>query len=193
MLFSSIAQLFIFVRRVVRRAQMLLLRPAFKRCGANFIFDPNGNYSFETIEVGDDVFIGNGATLQASQSGIVIGNKVMFGPQVTVMGGDHNTSVIGQFMFDVKIKRPEDDQPVVIEDDVWVGTGAIILKGVRLGRGCIIAAGAVVTKDVAPYTIVAGVPARRLSARFDAATILAHEATLYAARDRCLSEHLEVV
>ncbi|HEX7975754.1 MAG TPA: acyltransferase [Anaerolineales bacterium] len=163
---------------------MLLLRPAFKRYGKNFGFDPDGLYTYQTIEVGDDVSLGDRATLIASDSGIVIGSKVMFGPNVTIMGGNHNTSVLGQFMFDVKVKRPEDDQLVVIEDDVWVGAGAIILKGVCLGRGCIVAAGAVVTKDIPPYCVAAGVPAKPRFVRFDVDAILAHENSLYPASQR---------
>jgi acetyltransferase-like isoleucine patch superfamily enzyme len=165
--------------RVKRRILMALLRPLFARHGRNFVFDPDGSYSFKTIQVGDDVFIGPGAILQASESSIIIGNKVLFGPNVTIMGGDHNTSVVGQFMYDVKVKRPEDDQPIVIEDDVWIGAGVTILKGVRLSRGCIVAAGAVVTHDVPPYSVAAGVPARVIGLRFDVGTIITHEALLY--------------
>ncbi|CAG0905860.1 unnamed protein product, partial [Darwinula stevensoni] len=80
----------------------------------------------------------------------------MFGPNVTIMGGNHNTSVIGAFMYDVREKLPENDQPVIIEDDVWVGTGVIILKGVTIGKGSIIAAGSVVTKSCKPYSILGG-------------------------------------
>ncbi len=57
--------------------------------------------------------------------------------------------------------------PPVIEDDVWIGGNAIILQGIRIGCGAIIAAGAVVTKDVDPYTIVGGIPARKIRDRFD--------------------------
>lgn len=184
-----IAHIIIFYQRADRRLKMLLLRAAFKKHGKNFIFDPNGSYSYGTIEVGDDVFIGEGAVLRA-QKGIVVGNKVMLGPNVIIRGGDHNTSVIGQFMFDVKNKRPEDDQFICIEDDVWIGAGAIILKGVRLGRGCIIAAGAVVTKNVPPYTVVAGVPAKVLHARFDMETLIKHEACLYSPDWRLSAEYL---
>ncbi len=157
--------------------------------GKNFVFDPDGEYSFHNIEVGDDVFIGPGAVLSATESKISISNKVMFGPNVTIMGGDHNTSVVGKFMYDVKEKRPEDDQPVVIEDDVWIGTGAIILKGVKIHRGSIVAAGSVVTKDVPPYTIVAGVPAKVVKMRFDADTIIAHESILYSQEKRLTKEY----
>ena len=55
-----------------------------------------------------------------------------------------------------------EDAPVVIEDDVWIGAGAIVLPGVTVGRGSIVAAGAVVTRSIEPHTIVAGVPARQI-------------------------------
>jgi acetyltransferase-like isoleucine patch superfamily enzyme len=166
-------------QRLVRRAAMLLLRAAFRKHGRNFVFDPFGNYSFETIEVGDDVFLGPSAVLAASESFIRIGSKVMFGPNVTVLGGNHRTDVIGAFMADVKEKRPEDDRGVRIEDDVWVGAGSTILHGVVVRRGAIVAAGAVVTHDVPPYAVVGGCPARVLKWRWNLEDVLEHEAKLY--------------
>jgi len=171
--------------------KMLLLRSAFRQCGRYFLFDPDGHYTFRTIEVGDDVSIGAGSILMASESKIIIGNKVMFGPNVMVIGGDHNTSVVGRFMYDVKEKRPEDDLDVIIEDDVWVGSGATILKGVKVGRGSVIAAGAVVNREVLPYTIVGGIPAKEISTRFnELEAILKHETALYPPEERLSMESL---
>ena len=179
-IFRWIAQGLIFGHHLWRRLKMILLRPAFGKHGHHFIFDPNSYFTYRNIEVGDYVSIGAGAVFLASESKIIIGNKVMFGPNVTVVGGNHNTSVIGKLMYDIHEKRPEDDQDVTIENDVWVGSGAIILKGVRVGRGSIIAAGAVVVKDVLPYTIVGGTPAKIISLRFkDIETIISHETLLY--------------
>jgi acetyltransferase-like isoleucine patch superfamily enzyme len=170
----------LLLQRVWRRAWMLFVRPAFGRYGRNFIFDPRDHFNHENIEVGDDVSLGRGAVLMATQSKIRIGNKVMFGPNVTVVAGNHNTSQVGRFMYDITNKRPEDDQDVVIEDDVWVGCGAIILKGVRIGRGSVIAAGALINRDVLPYTIVGGVPAKIIGVRFrDLETLHGHDAALY--------------
>jgi acetyltransferase-like isoleucine patch superfamily enzyme len=182
----------IFVRHAWRRAKMLFLRPAFQCYGRHFRFDPDGHYTFEHIEVGDDVSLGTGAILLATESRILIGNKVMFGPNVIVVGGNHNTSLIGRFMYDVQEKRPEDDQDVIIEDDVWVGSGAVILKGVRIGRGSVVAAGAVVTRDVLPYTVVGGVPARSISVRFgNLRMLLEHESALYPPEKRLSKQDLE--
>jgi len=157
---------------------MLVLIHLFKKHGRNFVFDPNGNYSFQTIEVGDNVYIGPGAVLNASKSGITIGNKVMFGPNVTIMGGDHNIYEIGKYMYDVKEKKSENDLKVVVEDDVWIGTGVIILKGVTIGKGSVVAAGALVTKDVLPYSIVGGIPARMIKMRYTSEQIEEHKRIL---------------
>jgi len=175
-----IAKGIIFGQRLWCRLKMGLLRPAFGRHGRHFIFDPNAHYTYQNIEVGDDVSIGAGAVFMASESKIIIGNKVMFGPNVIVVGGNHNTSVVGKFMYDVHEKRPQDDQDVIIEDDIWVGSGALILKGVKIARGAVVAAGAVVNKDVPPYTIVGGIPARIIALRFgDIDSVMIHETTLY--------------
>lgn len=157
---------------------MISLKQRFKRYGAGVVFTPSDIFSYETISIGNDVFIGPGAIFRASESSITIGNKVMFGPRVTIMGGDHNFSHVGRYMFDVKEKAPGDDLPVVIEDDVWVGAGAIILKGVTIGRGAIVAAGAVVNKNVEPYSIVGGVPAKKIARRFSDEQIAEHERIL---------------
>jgi acetyltransferase-like isoleucine patch superfamily enzyme len=102
----------------------------------------------------------------------------MLGPYVCIVGADHRYDVEGTPMY--FSGRPTLAQ-TVIEDDVWIGCRAIIMAGARIGRGAIVAAGAVVTKDVAPYTIVGGVPARRIGDRFpDSAAIEKH--------DRMLSE-----
>jgi tetrahydrodipicolinate N-succinyltransferase len=88
-------------------------------------------------------------------------------------------------------KQPEDDLGVTIADDVWVGTRAIILHGVTIGRGATVAAGAVVTKSVPPYAIVAGMPGRVLRFRWDVETILKHEEILYPAVKRFQRGELE--
>lgn len=179
--FSMIGLIFCLAERIKRRILQIIFRPLFASHGRNFWFDPAGSYSFATIYVGDDVYLGVRPNLSASRSKIIIGNKVMFGPEVSVLGGNHSAAIVGRFMYDIKEteKRPEDDKGVIIEDDVWVGTRAIILQGVTIGRGAIVGAGSVVTKSVPPYAIVGGIPARVLRLRWDLETILRHEEMLY--------------
>ena len=80
---------------------------------------------------------------------------------------------------------------VVIEEDVWLGAGATILAGVRLGRGCIIGANSLVTKDVPPYAVVAGSPAKIIKKKFNNTQIINHEKTLYAKDERLTPKQLE--
>jgi len=167
------------LRGASNRILSVFLKPLFRSCGKNVRFDATGYYSFNTISIGNDVYIGKGAKFSASNTTITIGNKVMFGPNTIIRGGTHNTSMLNQFMFDTKNKRPKDDLPIRINDDVWIGAGATILKGVTVGRGSIVAAGAVVTHDVIPYSIVAGVPAKLLKFRWTPDEIIKHELLLY--------------
>ena len=141
--------------------------------GTNFTYANGGN-----ISIGDHTSIGMNCILFASKAVLPIGGYVMIAPNVTIVTGDHRTDLVGEYMSNVteEMKLPSNDQKVVIEDDVWVGTGAIILKGVTIGRGSIIGAGAVVTKDVAPYTIY--INAHHQKPRFTAEQIVEHECLL---------------
>ncbi len=90
----------------------------------------------------------------ASRGLLTIGDRVSFAPRVTLVTSSHpNASRIRDF-------APVRDGPIVIEDDVWIGVGAVVLPGVRLGRGAVIGANAVVTSDVEPLHVVAGQPAK---------------------------------
>ena len=98
---------------------------------------------------------------------VIIKDHVMFGPNVTIISGDHRIDIVDKPMATLNDddKLPENDMEVVFEGDNWIGENATILKGVNVGYGAVIAAGAVVVKDVKPYTVVAGVPAREVKKR----------------------------
>ncbi len=180
-----------FTQRVMKRIRMYILCPLFKQHGVNFRFDPDGDYSYKNIHAGDNVNLGVKPILMAAASTIHIGNNVMFGPEVVVIGGGHNTTVCGQAMSEVHEKTGNEDLGVVLEDDIWVGSRAIILRGVCVGRGSVIGAGAIVTKSVPPYAIVGGNPARVLRFRWNVDSILNHEKKLYPANKRLIKHDLE--
>lgn len=150
--------------------------------GDDVEFDPDGTYSYESIHLGSHVNLGARPTLLATRSTIRIGSHVMFGPGVTIRGGNHRFDIVGRYIDTIgdDEKRSEDDPGVVVEDDVWVGGNATILGGVTVGRGSVVAASAVVTKDVEPYSIVGGNPARVLRMRFTPGQVTAHEQELRA-------------
>jgi acetyltransferase-like isoleucine patch superfamily enzyme len=135
-----------------------------------------------SLSIGNDVYIGKGCTVEVDGR---IGNGVLIANRVGLVGrNDHDYRAVGLPMrrcpwigdagFDESLR-----QDLVIEDDVWIGYGAIVLSGVTVGRGAIVAAGSVVVRDVEPYAIMAGVPARPVGRRFSPPEIARHEMALY--------------
>ena len=136
----------------------------FKHVGNNTVFR-KWNSSFirpENIAIGNDVHIGTKAYFDGTGD-IVIGCGVVFGPEVTIFTRSHNydSDCLEALPFDQKMVVA----PVVINEYVWVGTKVIILPGVNIGRGSVLAAGAVVTKDVPEFAVVGGNPAKVLKYR----------------------------
>ena len=127
------------------------------------------------MSIGDYTSIPKGSVFYCTEASLTIGKKVIFGPHPTIITGDHRIDVVGKYIMDSNEKLPENDAPVVIEDDVWIGANVTILKGVTIGRGSVVAAGAVVTKSCPPYSIIGGVPAKVLKMRFSAEAIKIHE------------------
>lgn len=121
------------------------------------------------ISLGNNVYIGPNAILMATGAPIEIKGHFMAGPGLTIITGDHRIDIKGKYMDEVMLseKLPENDQPVIIEQDVWCGANVTILKGVTIGKGSVIAAGAVITKNVGEYEIWGGVPAKKIKNRFD--------------------------
>lgn len=148
-----------------------------KYCGKDVYLRPSSSdlKGLWNLSVGDGTSIPRGSTFYCTEAELIIGKKVIFGPRPTIITGDHRIDVIGKYIMDSTEKLPENDAPVVIEDDVWCGANVTILKGVILGRGCVVAAGAVVTKTFPPYSIIGGVPAKLLKMRFTPEEIELHE------------------
>ena len=142
----------------------------------------------ENLQIEDDVFFGEDCYILNALAEVRIGSHVMFGPRVSMVTGDHRTDVLGKYVTEVGEGDKYEvvngkvvncfDAPIIFEGDNWVGMNAVILKGVTVGKGAIIAAGAVVTHNVPPYEIWGGVPAAFLKKRFSDEQIARHEEQL---------------
>lgn len=112
----------------------------------------------ENIVVGSNCQINENVKLD----NVLISDYVMIAPGVTILGKMHEHSQIDLPMI---LQGEKEVRQTLIEDDVWIGTNAIIMPGLKIKKGCIIAAGAVLTKDTEPFGIYAGIPARMIRKR----------------------------
>lgn len=153
-----------------------------KHCGKGVYLRPMSSdiKGLYNLSIGDGTSVPKGSTFYCTGAPLTIGRKVIFGPNPTIITGDHRIDLIGKYIIDVTVdeKLPENDASVTIEDDVWCGANVTILKGVTIGHGSVIAAGAVVTKSFPPYSIIGGVPAKLLKRRFSEEEIKEHERLL---------------
>ena len=144
--------------------------------GKRIIAQPNIISGIKNIIMEEPVSIGPGATIYAAGAKLIIKKHVITGPNLTVITGDHKY-IPGRWIDTVKANEKEDyyDQDVTIEEDVWIGANVTILKGVTVGRSSIVAAGSLVIKDVPPYSIVGGVPAKVIKMKWEQNDIMQQE------------------
>lgn len=146
-------------------------------CGRKVFIGKRSIITYFNVNIGNDVFIGPNAIFLSTKAKIFINDHVMFGPQVTMITGDHRFDVIGKYITEISDdeKKPENDKDIIIEGDNWIGSNATILKGVRIGKGSIIAANSLVNRDVPKYSIYGGNPAKLIRERFSKQEIIDHE------------------
>ena len=170
--------------RYAQLMRRVLVKAVARRCGDGLLVGSQVGFKhLETFEIGDAVFIGAGAYIQGRFDGrCVIGNNVWIGPQAyfdardlvleDYVGWGPGAKVLGSAHTGVPADVPIVKTDLVIKPvrvRAWadIGTNAVLLPGVTVGKGAIVGAGAVVTEDVPPFAIVAGVPARFLRRRTD--------------------------
>lgn len=155
---ASFVTTYVYIQRIGFFYREFYYRNTLKNLGNNPEIHPKIKlYGMESIVIGDNVAI-NSFTHIWGQGGVIIGNNVMIASHVSIISVTHDKNTI-QMRYTKVMKE------ILIEDDVWIGSHAIILPGVNIGQGSIIGAGAVITKDIPPYSIVVGIPGRIISKR----------------------------
>lgn len=156
-----------------------------KILGGGIISYPFNIVGIENIVIEGPVTIGVNSTILTTRAKLIIKKHFIAGPGLTIVTGDH-MPLLGHYMDSVSDEDKDRldighkyDQDVIINEDVWCGANVTILKGVTIGRGSILAAGAVVTKDIPDYCIAGGVPAKVIKKRLTDEEIIAHESILY--------------
>jgi len=142
------------------RLRRTMLAPLVKKMGRNVNIQPRVHiHPLWNLSIGNNSGIGENAWISAEDR-VEIGDNVMIARELLIYTTNHE-SERGKLM----IEQPMRKAPVRISNDVWIGARVILLAGVTIGEGAIVGAGAVVTHDVEPYSIVGGVPARKIGER----------------------------
>lgn len=149
------------VMRFGRRADVIRLADEVSvYAGTRLVVSDVDVYAGVGIDIGRRTIINVGSYL-SGEGRLTIGAEVLIGPHVKLLSAGHAIDGGDEIVARNGITRA----PVVIEDGAWIGAGATVLQGVRVGQGAVVAAGSVVTHDVPPGTVVAGVPARKVRDR----------------------------
>lgn len=139
---------------VFRQIRYWACRPLFAFCGQNVNVERGVIFPAKTVSIGSNSGIGVNSSVGA---GTIIGSNVMMGPEVLIYTQNHST-----YRLDIPMLEQgfSDWAPVTIGDDVWIGARVIILPGVTIGSGSVLGAGAVIPRDIPPYAVAVGNPAR---------------------------------
>lgn len=183
MISKTIVKLTLAFPYIFDKILSIFYRKTMKCCGPKVYLRPSSSdfKGLQNLSVGGGTSIPKGSIIYCTKAPCTIGQNVIFGPKPTIITGDHRIDFVGMFIIDVSDdeKLPENDLPIVIEDDVWCGANVTILKGVTIGHGSVVAVGAVVTKSFLPYSIIGGVPAKLIKMRFDNEDIKRNDEILY--------------
>lgn len=160
--------------------------------GQNVKITPPYSFHKKNIYIYDNVGIGPRSFISTPNAKVIIKGNTSIAEGLTIHSGNH-ARVVGCFVSDITDNRKPKgyDKDVVVEKDVWIGSNVTILSGVVIGRGSTIAAGSVVNKNVPPYCIVGGVPAKVIKLYWTIEEILYHESVLYPEEERFTREQLE--
>ena len=166
-------------------------RSAFGYLADNVVLTPPIWASFKNVYIYENVGIGPNCKISTPNTKVIIKGRCAIASDFTIHAGNH-ARVLGKWVTDInESNKPAGyDKDVIIDYDVWIGSRVTILSGVHVGRGATIAAGAVVSRDVPPYSVVGGVPARFIKFNWTIDEIIAHEQELYPEENRLSREEL---
>ncbi len=162
-----------FLKKINFYIKLFLSQEKWRKLNSHNFTTIENSFIFDNISIGKHTY---GPLIvyrwNSENEKLEIGNFCSIASGVKfILGGNHETNTFSTYPFEYYFNNQKlvatSKGPIIIEDDVWIGTDSIILSGVKIGKGAVIAAGSVVVKDVLPYSIVGGNPAKFIKFRFE--------------------------
>jgi len=163
-------------------------------CGSAKVAELNAPLDLDPSKVTIENFVRlqPGLSIIAQNGTVEIKKYTAIGANTTIIPGSHIPTVgLPQYLSTTHIN--DKDSRIVISEDCWIGAGSFLLSHAYVGRGCVVAAGSIVTKRIPPYAVVAGNPAKIIASRFTVEQILEHEKQLYPKEERMSLEEIESI
>lgn len=162
--------------------------------GKNVRITPPYSMHYKNIYIYDNVGIGPKSFISTPNAKVIFKGNTAVAEGLTIHSGNH-VRILGKYVSDItdKDKPSGYDADVIIEEDVWIGSNVTILAGVTIGRGCTIAAQAVCNRDIPPYCIAGGIPAKVIKMYWSVEQILEHEQKLYPEELRLPKAYLDQI
>ena len=181
------------IRKAIRWVLALTpLRSQFGYCANNAIinypirvYSPKNLFIYENTLLSHDTCI-----INSKREKVIIKKHTGIAARTTFVTNNHVSTVSIPFSLLAPSHINDKSADIIVEEDCWIGTGAIILAGVHLGRGSIVGAGSIVNKEIPPYAVVVGCPAKIIAVKFAISQIIEHEKTLYPENERFSHEYL---
>ena len=161
------------IKEILRLFRVGIRKKQWNKLHPNSDTIPMNDFNFQNVSMGHGSYGELNVVDFGGENKLIIKNYVSIAQRVSfILNADHYTNHISTYPFKVKTLHVTKTESfgkgnIEVDDDVWIGYGATIMSGVHIGQGAVVAAGAVVTKDVPPYAIVCGVPAKVIKYRFE--------------------------
>ena len=162
----------------------------YAKCGKNTDLYGPLNLDPQFVELEEYVRLQPNIRMISHGGKLIVKKYSAIGAGTVIIPGSHIPTVgLPQFLSQTHINDVATD--IIVGEDCWIGSGSYLLSHAKIGRGCVVAAGSIVTKEIPPYAVVAGSPAKIIASRFSISQIIKHETILYPPEERINKETLE--
>ena len=162
----------------------------YAKCGKNTDLYGPLNLDPQFVELEEYVRLQPNIRMISHGGKLIVKKYSALGAGTVIIPGSHIPTVgLPQFLSQTHINDVATD--IIVGEDCWIGSGSYLLSHAKIGRGCVVAAGSIVTKEIPPYAVVAGSPAKIIASRFSISQIIKHETILYPPEERINKETLE--
>lgn len=145
---------------------------------------PHSQLILPNLYLDDYVILQDHINFISNKGRLYVGKFSVISAGCIIIPGQHHLKVGMPFFVNAQYHVCDEEHDIIIAEDCWIGAGCILLPGVKIGRGAIVGAGSVVTKDISPYSVVAGCPAKTIAMRMSEKDVIIHEKNIYPMQER---------